>query len=97
MPLPFARLMRDLEIELRVVGSLPTVVVTGHSSSPNLWLYGTQNPGHLALEMQWIGAFLDAAAEDGFSLDVSRAFMNAGAQFISLEHSFPMAQFARKP
>jgi len=47
--------------------------------------------------MHWIGAFLDAAAEDGFSLDVSRAFMNAGAQFISLEHSFPMAQFARKP
>jgi hypothetical protein len=47
--------------------------------------------------MHWIGAFLDAAAEDGFSLDVSRAFMNKGAQFSSREHSFPMAPFARKP
>ena len=64
------------------------------------WLpfFGTsQNPGHLALEMHWIGAFLDAAAEDRFSLDVSRAFMNKGAQFSSREHSFPMAPFARKP
>ena len=70
------------------------------ATGSSAWLpfFGTsQNPGHLALEMHWIGAFLDAAAEDGFSLDVSRAFMNKGAQFISLEHSFPMASFARKP
>ncbi|MES1184068.1 MAG: hypothetical protein ABUL60_09635 [Myxococcales bacterium] len=46
--------------------------------------FGTpQNPGHLALEAHWIGTFFEAAAAvDGFSLDVSRAFMNAGAPFV---------------
>jgi len=63
--------------------------VTGESG----WLsfFGTpQAPGRLAQEAHWISRFLEAADRDGFSLDVSRAFMHQGGRFLENEPSIPI-------
>ena len=51
-----------------------------------LWQSAKLEAPHL--EVVWITSFLAAAAQEGFSLDASRAFMNQGVEFVRGEHSY---------
>lgn len=60
---------------------------TGQSGwLPYFWQGSTT--GHLGAELAWIGRFFDAAARDGFTLDVARSFMQEGHAFLSVENTF---------
>lgn len=61
--------------------------ITGHSAWLP-WLESKTGPTHFARELNWILALFDAAAQEGFSLDVARTFLRAGAEFYSEENSF---------
>lgn len=61
------------------------------SGQRSAWLeYFTQGPtgGLLAAEFGWIARFLEAAAQEGFSLDAARPFIHEGRPFLAVENTF---------
>jgi tetratricopeptide (TPR) repeat protein len=52
------------------------------------WLVAADGETHMVRELAWVGGLYEAAATEGFSLDVARPFMRAGVDFYAEERSF---------
>jgi hypothetical protein len=55
---------------------------TAGGSSWGSYFVQEPRPSHLAREMEWISGFLEATAQEGFSRDAARTWVNRGAEFL---------------